>query len=84
MIGSIYKETIEELKGKIRNNNIRILDEKDFEDLVYFEPVCYFCRKSINGNIRILVDSDPKGQIKRNYPIDSRCYAKAKGLEVIY
>ena len=85
MIESRYEETIEELKEKLRNGKVSILDEREFKTLNYIEFACYFCRKPIKGNLRILMDLDSDQGIPAFSlrPIDSKCYAKAKGLEVI-
>lgn len=83
MIGSKYEETKKRLKEKIKDRNICVLNEKDFESKIMNSKfLCYFCRKQIVGRVRILSDSSHKDQID-SHPIDSKCYAMAKGIEVV-
>ena len=82
MILNKYEKTRESLIEKIRNNLIKVIEKKDFNSKFKSNFECYFCRKKIKGKIRILVYGDSKGGTNY-YPIDSQCYAKAKGIEIV-
>jgi len=81
MIENKYEKTLEVLKEKIKNNLIKIIESKDFNPKFKSNFACYFCREKIKGHVRILIESDSKGI--NYYPIDSKCYAKAKGIYVV-
>ncbi|MBU4070211.1 MAG: hypothetical protein KJ646_04480 [Nanoarchaeota archaeon] len=81
MIENKYEKTLEALKQKIKNNLIKIIESKDFNPKFKSNFACYFCREKIEGKVRILIESDLKGI--SYYPIDSKCYAKVKGIVVV-
>ena len=82
MILNKYEKTRGRLTEKIKNNLVKVIERKDFNTKFKSNIACYFCRKKIKGKVRILVYEDSKGGINY-YPIDSKCYAKAKGIEVV-
>ncbi len=82
MIGTKYEKTVERLKEKIKNNLIRVIERKAFNSKFKSNFACYFCRKKINVKVRFLTDENSNGE-GDYYPIDSKCYAKAKGMEVV-
>ena len=82
MILNKYKETTKRLIEKIRNNLVKVIERENFNSKFKSDIACYFCRKKIKGKVRILVYEDSKGGTNY-YPIDGKCYAKAKGIEVV-
>lgn len=82
MIENKYEKTLKVLKGKIKNNLIKVIEGTDFNTKFKSNLACYFCREKIKGKVRILIESDLNNN-KNYYPIDSRCYAKAKGIYLI-
>ncbi len=73
-IGSKYEETKSDLMKKIREETISVLEAEAIGH------ACYFCLKSIEGKMRILVDKYEVGgkEAESKYFIDNVCYQESK------
>lgn len=82
VIGIKYKETKARLREKIRDGTIRVLEGDDAISVLESKIgnhvlACYFCGKHIDGKVRLLIKS------LTYYPIDTNCYADAKGVYLV-
>ncbi|MEM7819326.1 MAG: hypothetical protein QXD48_00675 [Candidatus Aenigmatarchaeota archaeon] len=67
IIGSKYIETKNKLINKLMNGYLNYLED----DAIFH--VCYFCKKSINGKMKILIDVE-SNSIKEVYFLDNVCF----------
>jgi len=76
--GSGYEAYKELLREKIRNNSIISLElEHGYSEKT---QDCYFCRRPIQGKIRLLINKDPINKIESEDKrvIHESCYQQAK------
>lgn len=70
IVGIKYEQTVEELRKRIRRNQITILEE------IAINHSCYFCGEAIIGKMFVLED---RAKNKTSlYFIDDSCYTQAK------
>ena len=81
-----YIDKVEELRQKIKDDDITvILVDSGLINYPGIGVQCYFCQKTIEDNVRILVQKQTiNGYVSfDNFPVDSRCYARAKSIELV-
>lgn len=80
MIGDDYQKTVEELKEKIRKEEITVLGKEALENKTNVGFSCYFCRKHIDGKVNVLVNPSKDCKSMPAYPVHDRCYEEAKSV----
>ena len=71
-VSSKYKDALLELKRKIRDKKIFILED------IAKNNACYFCNKRIDGKMKILTDFETTNghETETRYYLDFKCYRK--------